>query len=147
MEKICLYSAFGVVGGIITALIGAWNTALWTLSLIIAIDYVTGFAVAARGRSDKSQNGYLCSKAGGWGLFKKGLIFAVVILAHRIGLLVESDLVRDMVILFYIANEAISIIENCKSLGIPVPKVLVRVIDALKDRSGEDVVGEKKTDV
>ena len=42
--------------------------------------------------------------------------------------------------LFYIANEALSIIENCGLMGLPVPAFLRKLLEVLRDKSdqGED---------
>ena len=42
--------------------------------------------------------------------------------------------IREVVIVFYIANEGISIIENSIRLGLPVPKKLIDVLEQLKSK-------------
>lgn len=42
------------------------------------------------------------------------------------------------VILFYIANEGISIVENASVLGLPVPQKIKNVLEQIKNKSGED---------
>jgi len=131
------YSLIAIVGGAISTILGGWTEALTTLIICIVIDIVLGFGVALKGKSSKSISGFLSSSAMWRGAFKKGCIFAIIIICYHIDLLLETELVRNMAILFYIAGEIVSIIENCNVLGIKVPKVLIRIIDTLKERSGE----------
>lgn len=42
------------------------------------------------------------------------------------------------VMLFYIANEGISIVENASALGLPVPQKIKNVLRQIKSKSGED---------
>ena len=61
-EIICTIA--GVVGSFIAGLFGGWDTSLVTLLLFMGIDYITGLAVAACGKSPKSDTGRLSSKIG-----------------------------------------------------------------------------------
>ena len=51
-ETICTIS--GIVGSFIAGLFGGWDTALATLLIFMAVDYVTGLIVAAAGKSPNS---------------------------------------------------------------------------------------------
>jgi phage-related holin len=44
--KVKLCSLFGVMGGMIAAALGGWDTALQTLIIFMVADYATGVAVA-----------------------------------------------------------------------------------------------------
>jgi len=52
-----------------------------------------------------------------------------------------STFIKDAVIIGYIANETISIIENAGLMGIPIPDVIKRAIDILKNKSDGDING------
>ena len=43
-DTIC--TAIGIIGGVIASLFGGWDTALQTLVIFMAIDYITGLVVA-----------------------------------------------------------------------------------------------------
>ena len=58
-ETICTIA--GIFGSFIAGLFGGWDTALATLLIFMAVDYVTGLIVAAAGKSPK---GKLSSKIG-----------------------------------------------------------------------------------
>ena len=52
--------------------------------------------------------------------------------------LVEKRDVRDAVVIAYIVNETISIIENAGLMGLPVPDVIMSAIEQLQGkRNGE----------
>jgi len=62
-------------------------------------------------------------------------IVAVAVIADKIT--GADDFLRTAVIGFLIANEALSILENCAAAELPVPKLLINVLDKLK-KSGEE---------
>jgi hypothetical protein len=43
--------------------------------------------------------------------------------------------IRDAVIIGFIANELISIVENAGLMGLPLPSVLTKAIDVLKNKA------------
>ncbi|WJQ06602.1 phage holin family protein [Geobacillus stearothermophilus] len=45
----------------------------------------------------------------------------------------NMHVIRDAIIFFYIANEFISIVENAGRAGVPIPSVLRKAIELLKD--------------
>lgn len=139
-EGIC--TGIGIVGGMIAALFGGWDAALLTLVIFMAVDYITGLLVAGVfHNSEKTKNGALESRAGWKGLCRKGVTLLVVLVACRLDLIMGSNFIRDAVVIGFIANETISIIENAGLMGVPIPAVIVQAIDVLKNKSeggGED---------
>lgn len=134
--KNALLTGIGVVGGLISTLFGGWDAALITLMIFMGIDYVTGLIVAGVfHRSEKTENGALESRAGWKGLCRKGVTLLVVLVACRLDLVMGSDFIRDAVVIAFIANETISIIENAGLMGIPIPAVITRAIEVLKNKS------------
>jgi toxin secretion/phage lysis holin len=108
---------------------GSWTESLTFLLLAMGADYVTG--VAASIKEGKGLN----SAFGAWGLARKGLILLVVLLAHRIDVLLNTeDVTMGAAIFFYIANELISITENYGRLGLPLPDRIRKMIAVLKER-------------
>lgn len=64
MKETALTSIIGVVGGFISTLYGGWNSALTTLVIFMAIDYLTGLIVAGVFKnSEKTETGALESRA------------------------------------------------------------------------------------
>ena len=126
----------GVVGSFIASLFGCWDTALVTLMIFMAVDYITGLVVAGVfHKSPKTDGGTLESRAGWKGLCRKGMTLLVVLVACRLDLIMGSNFIRDATIIAFIANETISIIENAGLMGAPIPGVLVKAIEVLKQKA------------
>ena len=133
--KNTLFAVVGVIGSGIANLLGGFDMALQTLVLFMAIDYITGLVVAGVfKKSKKTDTGALQSGAGFKGLCRKGMTLFIVLIATRLDLVVGSNFIRNAVVIGYIANEAISIVENAGLMGLPVGKVVTNAIDILQKR-------------
>ena len=125
-------TAIGAVGGLIATLFGGWDDGLMTLVIFMAIDYVSGLVVAGVfHNSRKTETGTLESKAGWKGLCRKCMTLLFVLVAYRLDLMIGSDYIRDAVIIGFVANEAISIIENAGLMGVPFPEPIRKAIEIL----------------
>lgn len=130
--------AVGALGASIASLYGGWDAALQTLILFMAVDYVTGLIVAGVFHaSPKSRTGALESRAGWKGLIRKGETLLIVLVACRLDAVMATSFVRDAVVIGFICNETISIIENAGLMGLPIPAALTKAVDILKQRSEE----------
>ncbi len=136
--KLIYYSAlavFATAGATIAEALGGWDTALQTLVIFMAIDYVTGILCALIWkRSPKSTDGTFESKASLKGLIRKGAILLVVLVAARLDMLMGTE-VRLAVILFFIANDGFSIIENLGIMGVPMPQPVKDAFALLRKKS------------
>ena len=129
--------AVGALGAAIASLYG-WDAALQTLILFMAVDYVTGLIVAGVFHaSPKSRTGALESRAGWKGLIRKGETLLIVLVACRLDAVMATSFVRDAVVIGFICNETISIVENAGLMGLPIPAALTKAVDILKQRSEE----------
>ena len=136
--KNTLCSLVGIIGSGIATLFGGWDAGLTTLLIFMAIDYVSGLIVAAVfHKSTKTESGALQSKAGFAGLCRKGMTLLFVLIAYRIDLIIGTNYIRDAVIIAFITNELISITENAGLMGVPLPGVIVKAIDILKQKEDE----------
>ena len=134
--KSIICSTCGVIGGFITYLVGGWDMAILTLLIFMAIDYITGLIVAGIfHKSKKTASGGLNSKIGFLGLAKKVIVFLLIIVAQLLDLILGIDFVRNGVIIAFITNEVISIIENAGLMGVPMPKVIHKALDLLQDQT------------
>lgn len=139
-EGIC--TGIGVVGSMIAAAFGGWDEALVTLIIFMIIDYVSGLIVAGVFHtSKKTESGTLESRAGWKGLCRKCLTLLFVLIAYRLDLAIGVNYIRNAVIIGFMANELISIVENAGLMGIPLPAVIQNAIDILTKKAGE---GETK---
>ena len=121
-NKVEAYVGGGVafVGVLLQHFLGQWNNQIEILLIFMVIDYVTGLSAAYI-----MSNVYLDSRKGFKGIIKKIVILCLVILAHQMDVLVGQDtLVRNVVLLFFIGNEGLSILENASNCGLPVPQKL-----------------------
>lgn len=133
-ETIC--TGIGFVGSYIASLFGGWDAALITLLIFLGIDYITGLVVAGVfHKSEKTKNGALESRAGWKGLCRKGVTLLVVLVACRLDLILGSTFIRDAVVIAFIVNETISIVENAGLMGVPIPKVITNAIEVLKKKA------------
>lgn len=135
--KHAIFGTVGVVGSFIAKLFGGWDMALQTLLLFMIADYVTGLIVAGVfKKSTKTENGALESKAGWKGICRKGTTLLYVLIAAQTDRLIGTgDVIRNAVAIGYIANEALSILENGGLMGIPYPKKLKDAISILKGKA------------
>ena len=134
MVKIYVCAIIGAVGTFVSKLFGGWSEDMVTLVIFMAVDFIMGLIVAGVfHKSNKSASGALNSYAGWKGLCKKGVMLIFVLVAHRLDMLLSVDYIRTTAIIGFIANEAISIIENAGLMGLPLPGIITRAIEALKE--------------
>lgn len=117
------------LGSLAFFLFGEWDYLLMALVALVAMDYLTGTIAAFI-------NKRLSSKVGFKGIAKKIFIFAMIAVANFIDSVFweNGHIIRDGAILFYILNEMISITENARIVGVPIPEPLKKAIAILKDR-------------
>ena len=121
--------------GIISSIYGGWDAAMTTLLLFMGLDYVTGLLVAGVfHHSPKSDNGALESRAGWKGLCRKGVTMLIVLIGARMDLFMGIAFVKDAIVIAFIIDELLSIIENVGLMGIPVPTILTKAIDILQQK-------------
>ena len=110
---------FGVFGGVIVRYLGGMDAILHAILFLVVIDYITGLAKAWKQKKISSEVGFI-------GLLKKIMIFVVIAVAVEIEKLTNNNIpLREVVIMFYIANEGISLLENISEF--------VPLADKLKD--------------
>ena len=127
-------TAVGLAGSTVSTLFGGFDLSLQTLLLFMAIDWFTG-GILLPGvfkKSPKSPNGALESRAGWKGLCRKAMTLFYVLIAARLDALVGTAYLRDAVCIGFVANEALSIVENAGLMGVPIPEKLKTGIDILK---------------
>ena len=135
-EIVC--TASGIVGGSIAALFGGFDAALFTLIIFMAIDYISGLIVAGVfHNSEKTENGALESNEGWKGLCRKGVTLLIVLVACRLDMMIDSNFIRDAVVIGFVVNETISIIENAGLMGVPIPPAIMEGIEVLRKKVGE----------
>lgn len=110
---------------------GHWDTILWALAALMTLDYITGIIKAVYTKSVSSETGYK-------GILKKITILVIVALANIIQVITGGAVaMREMVIMFYIANEGISILENVAAVSQKMPAALKNILLQLRDKNGK----------
>lgn len=128
MSKFDFKLALGEAGAIIGFFIGGADGLIKALIVFAIVDYITGVAAAAIEHRLNSEIGFK-------GITKKLLLFCIVGVAHILDLYVlgTGAVCRSAVVLFYIANEGLSIIENVARCGLPIPEKLKIILEQLKE--------------
>ena len=131
--KIFILSGMACVGAAIASLFGGWTGAMTTLVILMFIDYVTGIIVAGVfHNSPKCSGGALSSAVGFKGICRKFVILLIVVVACRVELLLDTNIIRDATCIGFCVNELVSITENAGLMGIPLPRKLVEAIEVLR---------------
>lgn len=110
---------------------GGFDGMFITLIVFISVDYISRVICAAF-------SGSLSSRIGAIGIAKKLGILCIIALSTMLqNNVFQTDTLRSAVILYYISNEGISIIENCAKLGIPIPQKLKSALNKVR-KADED---------
>ena len=62
----------------------------------------------------------------------------VVLVACQLDKVMGSSFIRDAAIIGFMANEAISIIENAGLMGVPIPETITQAVDVLRKKGKEE---------
>lgn len=127
------------IGALLGYFIGGMDGLIITLIIFVSLDYVTGVMNAAFSKKLNSSVGFK-------GICRKVIIFCLVGVAHLLDVHVISkgSALRTAVILYYLSNEGISILENSAALGLPIPSKLRSMLEQLK-KEGEQNAKEEDT--
>ena len=140
--KVTVLTVIGAIGSFIANLFGGWTSDLETLMIMMGIDFTMGLLIAAVWKkSEKSKTGALSSWSAWKGLCRKGVSLLFVLIAYRLDLALGVNYIRTAVIIGFIINELISIVENAGIMGVPIPGVIAKAIDMLKQKSEGDSNG------
>lgn len=125
------------LGSLLCCCFGGWNKSLITLTFFIAIELLVGLLKGVCGKSEKSENGGISSKVMRQGFIKKFLIYVYVAIGHFLDGYIGIDFCRESICIYFIINELISITENIGILGVPMPAVVNKCIDILKNKESK----------
>lgn len=126
-------TASGAVGAVIGFLYGEITGLFIAIIALMALDYVTGILCGIASKA-------LSSEVGFKGLVKKLMVLVIIAVGHLVDTYIigTGSALMTAVILFFAANEGISIIENAAKLGMPVPKKLRDILEQLKEDDNND---------
>ncbi|WP_370456036.1 holin family protein [Sporosarcina sp. ANT_H38] len=117
---------------------------LHLLLLLMLLDIITGIFKAAK-------NGNLWSRKSLFGYARKMLVLVVIIMANIVDQILGMGVaITYAAVIFYIANEALSITENMAELGVLVPdwlaqklKVIESSNQSFSEEIREELIGSK----
>ena len=113
----------------VIGIVGGWDSILWALLVIMVLDYLTGVIKAVYTKNVSSEVGFK-------GLLKKITILIIVALSNVLQQITGDNVaIREIVIMFYIANEGISVLEN---VAVIYPRMPQKLKDILLQLRGED---------
>lgn len=140
MEKIWrgIQTGIAAIGGVCAFFWGGLDNLFIALLVFAAVDYATGVLAAIIKKKLNSQIGFK-------GIAKKVFMFLIVGIANIVDvrLIQTGSGVRTATILFYIANEGVSLLENAARCGLPIPKRLKDILTQLHEKSEKE---EEKQD-
>lgn len=151
IENIGIQAIISAALAAFASYLGALAVPIIVLMVMMIIDYLSGMSAAWL-------EGTLSSKLGAKGIVKKVGYMALIVVAMGVDYLIYSGIVAANIELGYsmwfgllvavwlIINEMISILENLKKLGVPMPVFLEKIVNRLKitvDKESEEETDEK----
>lgn len=119
--------AGGIVGGFLCQWLGGWDVILKALVALVILDYITGVLKAIYTKT-------LSSHVGFKGLIRKIIIFIVVATAVIVQSVIGDSIpLREIVIIFFVCNEGISLLENASEF-VPIPEKLKETLIQLREK-------------
>ena len=106
------------VGVLMQHLFGEFSETFETLLILMVIVYITGISAACINPNMKLDSGKC-----GTGALKKVVILLLISATYRIDLIGQT-MAKDVVMLFFIGREGLSILENAANCGLPIPQKL-----------------------
>ena len=130
-------TVFSTLGAWAVNTLGGWDNSLQTLIAFMAVDYILGILIAlVWHRSQKTKDGRFESHTSLKGLIRKFSVLIIVFIAVKLdAVLYDDGYVRTAVIMFFIANEGFSIVENLGIIGLPMPETMKDAFAAIRKQS------------
>ena len=134
---------FAAVGTWLAQAMGGWDIQTKLLAWMMGVDFITGWLCAAVfHKSLKTETGGYDSRVGLKGLIRKGTIVLIVMIAAQLDQLTNTHAMRTATILFFCANDGMSILENLGIMGIEYPPAMKNMFEVLRKKG--DVKKEDK---
>ena len=136
MDKLIQTAKFSL-SGILAYLFGGFDGLMQLLCILMAVDYISGILLATVFRkSPKSESGALKSSVAAVGITRKVCCLLLIIIITRLGeSLGDQSFCRNTAIIFFSANEGISILENMGLMGVKYPHWLQKSLEVLLNNS------------
>lgn len=102
------------------------------LIIFIGINYITGIFVMIVKKK------WLKEKIGIKNVLGKIGSLLLIYIAHIIGVIIANNTLGSIVIYFYLSKEGIEILDNLKQLGVPLPSIIIKIIEQLNNDDEAD---------
>ena len=110
------------------SLVGGIDDLLSILFLVMISDYITGVLVGFKMKKLSSNVGFI-------GIMKKIVMLIIIAISYSFdSRLFHTEVLRTAVIIFYLCNETLSVIENVSELGVPIPDKLKETLNQLNGK-------------
>ena len=120
---------------IFTYLFGSFDILIQGAFMFFVLDFTTGLVKAWH-------NGEVSSNKSRKGLLKKTMFLSMILIGHwldKASLISDNGMsFRTLVLVFIIANEGISILENISEMGVPIPGFLRKAFEKLDNEKDEE---------
>lgn len=104
---------------------GGFDLSLKVLLFLMLVDYITGLWIGYITETLNSKRAYK-------GINKKIIILVIISCSAVMSKLIPNLGIRNLVIIFYVATEILSVIENAGKLGVPIPSKLKKALEQCK---------------
>ena len=123
--------SISTIGGLCLGFLGGMDNLLHALLFMIVLDFLTGLVKSVA-------NKRLSSQIGAIGIAKKVMTLLIVAVAVEVEMLIGQAIpIREIVILFYLSNEGISLLENVSEF-LPIPEKLKDYFLQLREKDKEE---------
>lgn len=121
-------------------LFGTITPIFWVLVACMALDIISGIAKGFYNKALKSRTMWQ-------GGIRKGMIYLVIILANLIDIAVMNGIpvCKTCAILYYIAMEGLSFLENLDAMNVPIPHFIRKYLMTLKQQNDEQPFGSDES--
>lgn len=122
----------GVTGGFLSYCFDVspfFHVLLWAITL----DLLTGI-IACFVNEHMMFNSKRLSK----GICKKIIILSLVAFSHQLDNMLHLDVICSTVTFFFIGSDGLSIMENCAKCNIPLPQILIKSLEQVKELGSND---------
>jgi toxin secretion/phage lysis holin len=103
------------------------------LAVLMGLDIITGVIKAWKNKKLRSRTAW-------FGYVRKIGVFGAIIAANIIDIVLQlNGAIAYATVLFYIANEGLSVVENLAEIGVKVPSVIMEKLQVIQsdDKKGE----------
>ena len=119
----------GVIGGFLSYCFDIspfFEVLLWAMSIDIIVGVLASFIHPRL---------MFNSKRLARGICKKVIILTIVAFSHHLDIMLHLDVICCTVTCFFISSDGLSILENAAKCNLPIPNVLVKSLEQIKELS------------